>query len=115
MKYFIFQSNQIKEVEESYYETWHNLFADQYMLEDYSFSDGEMVHYLETMFVGALDKEEQDNPLPFVIVYFKDKLTLTDESIESNLHDEDIFYYGTYDEMVEARKNLIENIESVND
>ena len=36
------------------------------------------VHYLETMYVGALDKDEWDEPLPFVLFYDKDELRFTE-------------------------------------
>ena len=34
MKYFIFDNNSLSEVSSSYYERWHSLFADEYMLEE---------------------------------------------------------------------------------
>ena len=40
------------------------------------------VHYLETMYVGALDKDEWDEPLPFVLFYDKDELRITDDGVE---------------------------------
>jgi hypothetical protein len=36
--------------------------ADEYMLEFSIYVGSDAVHYLETMYVGALDKYEWDNP-----------------------------------------------------
>ena len=35
MKCFIYTNDHLEEVDSSYYETWHSLFAHEYMLEDY--------------------------------------------------------------------------------
>jgi hypothetical protein len=48
------------------------------MLEDYVYEWRDAVHYLETMYVGALDKDEWDEPLPFVLFYDKDELRFTE-------------------------------------
>ena len=82
MKYFIYTNHHLEEVGSSYYEVWHSLFAHEYMLEDYVYVGSDAVHYLETMYVGALDKDEWDEPLPFVIFYDRDILTVTDNGID---------------------------------
>jgi hypothetical protein len=44
------------------------------MLEDYVYVGSGAVHYLETMYMGALDKDEWENPLPFAVFYGRDIL-----------------------------------------
>src|ERR1035438_2020664 len=106
MKYFIYTNHQLEEVASMYYEVWHSLFAHEYMLEDYVYVGSDAVHYLETMYVGALDKDEWDEPLPFVIFYGRDILTVTDNGIEVEVEN-DILYFASYEEMVAGREREI--------
>ena len=52
------------------------------MLEDYVYAGSDAEYYLESMYVGALDKDEWDEPLPFVLFYDRDTLRLTDDGVE---------------------------------
>jgi len=44
------------------------------MLEDFVYMSGDTVHYPESRYAGALDKDEWDEPLPFVLFYDRDTL-----------------------------------------
>src|ERR1022692_2102375 len=107
MKYFIYTNHHLEDVASSYYEVWHSLFAHEYMLEDYVYVGRDAVHYFETMYVGALDKDEWDEPLPFVLFYDKDELRIREDGVEAEVVENEIFYFGSCEEMMEGRERVI--------
>jgi|ERR1041385_4322875 hypothetical protein len=112
MKYFIYVNDEIKEVPEAEYEAWYSLEGENYNLPDYSILIDGNQYSIETKYVGALDKDEWDNPMPFVLFYFEDEYKIHPDGIRSN-HDKDIIeYFKSFDELVKYRNDLIQKIES---
>src|SRR5665213_78507 len=112
MKYFIFHNNLLQETDETTYKIWVELNAASLLFEGYWHPTEEAIHYLETMYVGALDKDEWDNPLPFILFYDMEILEITENGVKVSTFENKIYYFAIYEELKEGLEKLIQGIEA---
>ena len=105
MRYFIYSDIEITEVGANTYEFWHEQNSENFKLPDFEITVEETVYSMETMYHGAIDKDE--DILPFVIFYFEDNLVLTEEGIKREYFRDEIFYFKTFEEMHEKYSEIV--------
>ena len=111
MQYFIFQNDKVEEVEEYYYNVWYELFAGEFDMEDYALSYGSIAHTINTCFDGAQEEIYKNTPMPFKLVYNKDKVYLNKKGIRTEFIEGYIPRFATYDELLTERRNCIRSLD----
>ncbi len=109
MKYFIYKEGQLLEVAEEDYVDWEQHEMPKSFLPDYERKIGDFLFSLDTIFVGQFDEDE--DPLPFILIYFWDDLSVHDEGVARRVKDEKIEYFASLEELVSRRKELIQQVE----
>jgi len=109
MRYFIFENNQTREVQDIAYEIWHKESASRYMLPDYEIVTEDFIYSVETMYQGAIDKGEA--VLPFILICFEDELKIYPDKVKQEPHEEKIEYYATFEELKKAYEKLKKELE----
>lgn len=96
MRYYICDERETWEVPETSYDVWHNTVASKFKLPDYRIVTGEFIYAVESMYKGAIDKDEA--VLPFILILFIDEVVIDSEGLNQRSLSEDAEYFATFDE-----------------
>ena len=109
-RFIIEVENELDEVDESTYDGWIAVFGEQYKLPVYKKEVNGNCYAIETMFQGAMDKGKGD--YPFILFYFEDINSIVADGIHTNIDNDRIEYFDSFNELKKRRQEIISEMEA---
>jgi hypothetical protein len=105
MKYFVYNGNGLEPTTSKGYDKWMAEEWQFYKLPDYYTSIEDFVYSIETIYVGAIDKDEEAKP--FIIQIFKDELVLSEQGVSREYRQDRTEYFNSFDDYYEYYQQLL--------